>query len=110
MESHSLNANVSSNPDKRGSFNHVDDPDAEAATALPGLVGDVPALTEAEHKRLLRKMDVRLVSMVTCLYLLSFLDRGNIGNAKLGGLETDLNLKNNQYNLCVTRNVSYPPS
>jgi hypothetical protein len=34
------------------------------------------------------------------------LDRGNIGNAKIQGMQTDLNLSGEQYNLCATVFVS----
>lgn len=47
-------------------------------------------------------MDVRLIPMLALLYLLSFLDRGNIGNAKIEGLQEDLRMTDNQYNLCLT--------
>ena len=33
------------------------------------------SLTEADHRRILRKMDVRLIPMLAVLYLLAFLDR-----------------------------------
>lgn len=36
------------------------------------------------------------------LYLLAFLDRANIGNAKIAGLTTDLNLQTWQFNLSLT--------
>jgi len=51
-------------------------------------------------------MDLRLIPMLAILYLLSFLDRGNIGNAKIQGMQTDLNLSGEQYNLCATVFVS----
>ncbi|KAH6607284.1 MFS permease [Trichoderma cornu-damae] len=47
-------------------------------------------------------MDMRLLPMLAVLYLLSFLDRGNIGNAKIEGLQEDLNMSPSQYNLCLT--------
>lgn len=49
-------------------------------------------------KRLLRKMDVRLIPFLALLYLLSFLDRTNIGNARLVGLEKDLGMSGLDYN------------
>jgi len=52
--------------------------------------------------KLLRKMDIRLIPLLAVLYLMSFLDRGNIGNARLAGLETDLNLVGNQYAWTLT--------
>jgi hypothetical protein len=36
------------------------------------------------------------------LYLISFLDRTNIGNAKIDGLQEDLKMTNNQYNNTLT--------
>lgn len=45
-----------------------------------------------DTKKLLRKMDGRLLPFLALLYLLSFLDRTNIGNARLAGLEEDLKM------------------
>jgi sugar phosphate permease len=36
------------------------------------------------------------------LYLISFLDRTNIGNAKIGGLETDLHITDGQYTAALS--------
>lgn len=47
-------------------------------------------------------MDVRLIPMLALLYLLSFLDRANIGNAKIEGLTEDLGITPDQYNWCLT--------
>jgi hypothetical protein len=58
--------------------------------------------TMVDEKATLRKMDIRLIPVLAILYLLSFLDRGNIGNAKIQGLTKDLKLEGNQYNLCLT--------
>lgn len=51
-----------------------------------------------DEAALLRKMDLRLIPMLSVLYLLAFLDRGNIGNAKIEGLVDDLNMTGPQYN------------
>lgn len=53
-------------------------------------------------RKILLKIDLRLIPMLTLLYLLSFLDRGNIGNAKIEGLSEDLGLTGAQYNWCLT--------
>ncbi|KAE8356815.1 major facilitator superfamily domain-containing protein [Aspergillus coremiiformis] len=45
-----------------------------------------------QKKTLLHKSDVRLVPMLAVLYLVSHLDRSNIGNAKTEGLMEDLGL------------------
>ncbi|KAK3324986.1 major facilitator superfamily domain-containing protein [Apodospora peruviana] len=54
-------------------------------------------------KKLLRKIDAYLIPFLACLYLLSFLDRTNIGNARLNTIEVDLGLdaKRLQFNDCL---------
>jgi hypothetical protein len=37
-----------------------------------------PTLTEAEEKRLWRKVDMRLMPILALMYLLSFMDRGEL--------------------------------
>lgn len=53
-------------------------------------------------KKLLRKVDVRLVPMLAVLYLISHLDRANIGNAKIEGLVKDLGLTGIQWNIVLS--------
>lgn len=64
--------------------------------------GDDVDLNMVDEAKTLRKMDIRLLPMLALLYLLSFLDRGNIGNAKIQGLTTDLHLTGSQYNIALT--------
>ncbi|KAG0692234.1 MFS general substrate transporter [Suillus ampliporus] len=63
---------------------------------------NVPMLTPEQERRLWRKIDLRLMPILSLMYLLSFLDRGNIGNAKLDGLVTQLDLTGNRYNIALT--------
>ncbi|KAG8740138.1 hypothetical protein FRC10_004723 [Ceratobasidium sp. 414] len=58
-------------------------------------------LDDKADRRLVRKLDWNLLPLVSLLYLLSFLDRSNIGNARVAGLATDLGLKGLQYNICA---------
>ncbi|KAF2202887.1 MFS transporter [Delitschia confertaspora ATCC 74209] len=53
--------------------------------------------SSVNEKALLRKLDLRLLPAVSILYLLSFLDRSNVANARLEGLTTDLHMTGNQY-------------
>ncbi len=55
---------------------------------------------EKMTKRLIRKIDRHVLPPLVILYLLSFLDRTNIGNARLAHLEEDLNMKGLDYNVC----------
>ncbi|MBE3045874.1 MFS transporter [Candidatus Bathyarchaeota archaeon] len=59
-------------------------------------------IDEEAEKKLLRKLDAWIVPPVMLLYLLSFLDRVNIGNARLYHMEEDLGLEGNQYQTAVS--------
>ncbi|KAL5520958.1 hypothetical protein ACEPAF_2961 [Sanghuangporus sanghuang] len=61
-----------------------------------------PELSPEEVKRLYRKIDLRILPILSLMYLCSFLDRGNIGNAKLAGLVEELELDGNKYNIALT--------
>lgn len=52
----------------------------------------VPA-TAAEEAAVIRKLDWHLLPFVFLLYMLAVLDRSNLGNAKLAGLEDTIDLK-----------------
>ncbi|KAJ5910304.1 hypothetical protein N7504_004947 [Penicillium tannophilum] len=53
-------------------------------------------------RRLLLKLDFRILPMLALLFLCSFLDRTNVGNAKIIGLESDLNITDHQYDIGLT--------
>jgi MFS family permease len=64
-----------------------------------------PIALEAHRRRekaLLRKLDLHLVPGVAILYLLSFLDRSNVANAKLEGLTKDLGISDPDYSTGLT--------
>ncbi|KAF2456668.1 major facilitator superfamily transporter [Lineolata rhizophorae] len=70
----------------------------ETIEANAGSVG----YDEKSTRRLLRKIDVVLIPFLALLYLLSFLDRSNIGNARLAGLEEDLGMSGLDYNTALS--------
>jgi len=77
--------------------NLVDDSGAlEKATVDP-----YESVSQAERQRIVRKLDWHLLPFVSLLYLLSFLDRSNIGNAKLAGMATNLGLVGLKYNIAA---------
>ncbi|TFY63769.1 hypothetical protein EVJ58_g3075 [Rhodofomes roseus] len=55
-----------------------------------------------DERKLMRKLDLHLVPWLSFLYLLSFLDRTSIGNAKLYGMEEDLHISDQQYLIALT--------
>ncbi|EXJ94263.1 hypothetical protein A1O1_02656 [Capronia coronata CBS 617.96] len=58
--------------------------------------------TLEEEATVVRKLDRKLVIFLGFLYMLSFLDRSNIGNARIAGLEQDLSLSSSQYDWLLT--------
>ncbi|KAI0421310.1 major facilitator superfamily domain-containing protein [Xylaria grammica] len=54
------------------------------------------------EKRLVRKIDWRLLPMIIIMYILNYIDRNNIAAAKLSGLPEDLNLEGNQFQTAVS--------
>ncbi|EAW07665.1 allantoate permease family MFS transporter [Aspergillus clavatus NRRL 1] len=56
---------------------------------------------KALEKRLLWKCDLHVVPILTLLFMFAFLDRINIGNARLMGLEKDLGMTGHEYNVAL---------
>ncbi|KAL0056904.1 hypothetical protein AAF712_016480 [Marasmius tenuissimus] len=52
--------------------------------------------------RLRMKIDWMIIPTVSVLYLFCFIDRANIGNARLAGLERDLHLQGYDYNMILS--------
>ena len=67
------------------------DSPSDSEHGFSGLQGNI------NEKALIRKLDVKLLPPLTLLYLLSFLDRSNVGNARVEGLVKDLNMTGNEY-------------
>ncbi|KFA52290.1 hypothetical protein S40293_00650 [Stachybotrys chartarum IBT 40293] len=80
--------------------------EAERAQLLADLPDPDEGKTEEERKaidkKLMLKVDLWLIPWLSLLYLLSFLDRTNIGNARLEGMEDDLNMDRGDYNMSLT--------
>ncbi|TFL00334.1 major facilitator superfamily domain-containing protein [Pterulicium gracile] len=51
------------------------------------------------EQKLRRKLDMRILPIVTICYLFLFLDRGNVGNARSAGLVEDLGLHTYDFNI-----------
>ena len=60
----------------------------------------------SERKTVL-KLDLLLVTTMAILYLLAFLDRSNIGNARVAGLQADLGMSDHQYQIGMMRSMRY---
>ncbi|KAF8960454.1 major facilitator superfamily domain-containing protein [Flammula alnicola] len=59
------------------------------------------------EKAVWRKLDLCILPVVAMFYFLSFLDRSNVSNARVAGLQKDLKMTNFQYSIALT--VTYVP-
>ncbi|KAK3944273.1 major facilitator superfamily domain-containing protein [Diplogelasinospora grovesii] len=62
----------------------------------------VPCPPHTTERRLTARIDYHIVPFLIVLYLLAFLDRVNIANARSFGLEADLSLGGVEYNTALT--------
>ena len=62
----------------------------------------LPSIDHVAESRLVRKLDFYIIPPTMLLYLVSFLDRVNIGNARLYHMERDLGLHGSQYQTAVS--------
>lgn len=76
-------------------------------------IQDVPPLTPSLYRpevdtsaidphKLKRKIDFRLLPWLTLLYLMNYLDRGSIGNARLYNMQKSLHITDKQYLMVLT--------
>ena len=98
--SHSLDSGV--NNDKQQYGNNYYDPDIPRSD--PDYDDDlgVQCPPHTTQRRLVSKIDLRVIPVLSVLYLLAFLDRTNIANASIFGLQKDLKLTGTQYNTALT--------
>ena len=75
----------------------VDEEKLDTVNDSPGSLIEPPIYSRQEEKALVRKLDLRLLPPLTLLYLLSFLDRSNVANARIEGLATDLGISGDLY-------------
>lgn len=63
-------------------------------------------LTTNQTCTVVRKIDLHLISSLCLLFIFNILDRSNIANARLGGMQSDLGLSDTQYQTAVAIMVS----
>jgi predicted permease len=55
----------------------------------------------AYERRLLLKLDFRIIPILYCLLVIMLIDRANIGNVRIEGILEDLKMKGNDYNVAI---------
>ncbi|KAG0649409.1 MFS transporter prlL [Hyphodiscus hymeniophilus] len=95
-------ASIAPNSDESGLQSESYREKNESATASSSTVNpQSQPFDEAATKRLLRKLDWHLIPFFALIYLLCFLDRTNVGNARLVKLEVDLGMRGLDYNVAL---------
>ncbi|KAI8634501.1 allantoate permease [Xylariaceae sp. FL1651] len=56
----------------------------------------------AMRTKLMKKVDIHLLPLLVLMYLLNFLDRNNLSQARLGTLEKDLGMQGTDFNLATS--------
>ncbi|KAL1800353.1 hypothetical protein ACET3X_000695 [Alternaria dauci] len=74
----------------------------DAARDSDELVTQLESIDPVLEAKIVRKLDLFVIPVVMLLYLLSFLDRVNIGNARLYGLQEDLDMNDSQFQTAVS--------
>uniref|UniRef100_A0A8H7K0Y8 Major facilitator superfamily (MFS) profile domain-containing protein n=1 Tax=Bionectria ochroleuca TaxID=29856 RepID=A0A8H7K0Y8_BIOOC len=57
---------------------------------------------ETLNKRLVKKIDWRMMPMITLMFLLNYLDRVNVSNARLAGFQEDCNMSDTAWNAGIS--------
>ncbi|KAK4864442.1 hypothetical protein LT330_009705 [Penicillium expansum] len=100
-------ASISASPPEDGSvkkedleFIHLEE--QELAHRSPGNGSSVYGIDEAHQKRVIRRVDLRLLPILGIMYSISLIDRTNLGLAFVAGMEQDLGLDiGNRYTVVV---------
>lgn len=68
----------------------------------PNTEGEAYLIDPTAERKLVWKLDSRLLPVLAVMYLFNSLDKSNLGNAKTAGLEKSLGLVDNQYNIILS--------
>lgn len=75
--------------------------DAAAATGKqPSVASSDDEFSPEEQRRIIRRIDLRLVLTCGFMYCISLIDRTNLGAASIAGMTTELNLIEYRYVCC----------
>lgn len=77
----------------------IENEKVESSTIEDVTSSEVP---QEEVARVVRKLDWHILPLCFVLYTFSVLDRSNLGNARLAGLEQDLDLTGSRYQWLAT--------
>jgi len=88
---------VSSSSLEKGDVSAIERIDSDAS----GTTAAISRFTPAEQKKIIRKVDFRLIPTLGFMYCVSLMDRSNLGVAMVAGMGTDLKIVGNRYSVIV---------
>ncbi|KAK3940242.1 major facilitator superfamily domain-containing protein [Diplogelasinospora grovesii] len=86
-----------------GEMNPINTTIIDVESKLSEKENDSPSahIDPAAEKRLLWKLDLTIFPILYIVYMMSFLDRINISNARIQGLPKDIDLSGNRFNIAL---------
>lgn len=82
---------------EKNTVNHEED--VPKSSPFDGYVPETaPRYSAEEEAKVIRKLDWNVIPLLFLLYTLSVLDRTNLGNAKIAGLQDDIDIEGIRYN------------
>ncbi|PYI01063.1 MFS general substrate transporter [Aspergillus sclerotiicarbonarius CBS 121057] len=90
------------NLDMKTTISEMEDVKVAGLRNGQGAVYTGPTFTTEDENHVYRKLDWNLMPLVFVLYSLSVLDRSNLGNAKIAGMEDDIDLSGRRYDWLAT--------
>jgi hypothetical protein len=81
--------------------NGGDQPSSMTDDEAAGQIESLAALSPSEDRALTLKIDLKVIPIMGMIYLICFLDRTNIANARLAGLEAGLSMPSTGYNTAL---------
>ncbi|PNS17905.1 hypothetical protein CAC42_3864 [Sphaceloma murrayae] len=90
--------------DKASAVLHLENDPSDPKASLSDDDQTIDPIAEA---KMMRKIDFRLIPALFLLFLLAFLDRSNIGNARIQGMTRDLHMTGRDYNIALF--IFFPP-
>src|SRR5271154_527418 len=73
-----------------------------AIEATPSDLTRVATFPKELERKVRNKLDWNIIPLIATVYMLSVLDRSNVGNARVAGMSTDLDLTGNRYTWLLT--------
>lgn len=97
-----MSSETASIPDKRSAQQTTELHEAEQSNPLEDVYRPDVDTSNVDERRLIRRIDWHVVPWLAVLYLLNFLDRGSIGNAKVGfSYDQEVSVKFNPYSCII---------